>query len=230
MYNETMFSTINMAHSNYIIKSAINKDKNKIFILYTYSDSGSMFWLGFYFNSYKMTEIKQVTPCSDTKLIDIIYFIYINNYIFSCKSNSGIALNKLTDDSTEYVNAEIAASALRNLENQDYKGRQLRINLQAIDKNKPLKPNEDLWKAKNDIIYVKNNQSGDENLINSLRGLTEEQKLLLLYSINVLSMKRGNDGNSDFDKLLKNQSDEVLDAIIDLQNSVIDEYKAKNNI
>ena len=26
-------------------------------------------------------------------------------------------------------------------------------------------------------------------------------------------MKRGNDGNSDFDKLLKNQSDEVLDAI-----------------
>ena len=80
------------------------------------------------------------------------------------------------------------------------------------------------------IIYVKNNQSGDENLINSLRGLTEEQKLLLLYSINVLSMKRGNDGNSDFDKLLKNQSDEVLDAIIDLQNSVIDEYKAKNNI
>ena len=43
-------------------------------------------------------------------------------------------------------------------------------------------------------------------------------------------MKRGNDGNSDFDKLLKNQSDEVLDAIIDLQNSVIDEYKAKNNI
>ena len=130
----------------------------------------------------------------------------------------------------EYVNAEIAASALRNLENQDYKGRQLRINLQAIDKNKPLKPNEDLWKAKNDIIYVKNNQSGDENLINSLRGLTEEQKLLLLYSINVLSMKRGNDGNSDFDKLLKNQSDEVLDAIIDLQNSVIDEYKTKNYI
>ena len=43
-------------------------------------------------------------------------------------------------------------------------------------------------------------------------------------------MKRGNDGNSDFDKLLKNQSDEVLDAIIDLQNSVIDEYKARNNI
>ena len=42
-------------------------------------------------------------------------------------------------------------------------------------------------------------------------------------------MKRGNDGNSDFDKLLKNQSDEVLDAIIDLQNSVIDEYKAKIN-
>ena len=62
----------------------------------------------------------------------------------------------------EYVNAEIAASALRNLENQDYKGRQLRINLQAIDKNKPLKPNEDLWKAKNDI---KNSQSGDENFI-----------------------------------------------------------------
>ena len=43
-------------------------------------------------------------------------------------------------------------------------------------------------------------------------------------------MKRGNDGNSDFDGLLKNQSDEVLDAIIDLQNSVIDEYKARNNI
>ena len=43
-------------------------------------------------------------------------------------------------------------------------------------------------------------------------------------------MKIGNDGNSDFDKLLKNQSDEVLDAIIDLQNSVIDEYKTKNNI
>ena len=43
-------------------------------------------------------------------------------------------------------------------------------------------------------------------------------------------MKRGNDGNSDFDKLLKNQIEEVLDAINDLQNSVIDEYKAKNNI
>ena len=35
MYNETMLSTDKMAQSNYIIKSAINKDKDKIFILYT---------------------------------------------------------------------------------------------------------------------------------------------------------------------------------------------------
>ncbi len=26
-----------------------------------------------------------------------------------------------------------------------------------------------IWKAKNDIIFVKNNQSGDENLIHCLR-------------------------------------------------------------
>ena len=37
-----------------------------------------------------------------------------------------------------------------------------------------LKPNEDIWKAKNDIIFVKINQSGDENLIHCLRGDIEE--------------------------------------------------------
>ena len=126
----------------------------------------------------------------------------------------------------EYVNSEIAASALRNLKNQDYKGRQLRINLQ--DKDKPLMPNEDIWKARNDISYIKNNQTGDDNMSNTLMSLSDEQKLLLIYTINVLNMRTGNDGNNDFDRLLKNQNEEILDAIINLQNSMIEKYLSKN--
>ena len=56
---------------------------------------------------------------------------------------------------------------------------------------------------------------------NTLMSLSDEQKLLLIYTINVLNMRRGNDGNNDFDRLLENQNEEILDAIINLQNSMI---------
>ena len=124
----------------------------------------------------------------------------------------------------EYTDAEIATSALRNLKNIDYNGRQLRINIQDNDKSN-LNLSENLFKASKDISYIKENENENVNLSEVLKDISDEQKLLLLFTMkNIL-----NKNPDAFNKLLENQSDDVINAIIDLQNSFLEKYSQKIN-
>lgn len=119
----------------------------------------------------------------------------------------------------EYTDPEIASSALRNLKSVNYKGRTLRINIQ--DKEKSTAIAENIYKAGKDIIYVRNNENENINLSNVLKNMSDEQK----YFVLVTMMNVMNKNEKNFKENLKSQSDEVLDAILELQNSFIRDYK-----
>ena len=130
----------------------------------------------------------------------------------------------------EYENTEIAASALRNLNKIDYNGRQLRIGVPENNKGDVLSEEENL--IKKDITYIKetnviNNENGKNNFPNNkynfqniLLGLSDEQKFLLLFTMKTLHNK----DNKNFEKLLTKQNEETLNAIIALQNNIINKY------
>ena len=119
----------------------------------------------------------------------------------------------------EYIDAEIATSALRNLKNIDYNGRQLKINIQDNDKS-AMKITENQFKASKDISFIQESEEENVDLSTTLLELSNEQKLLLLYT-----MKNCMNKNVDsFNKLLENQSDDVLNSILNLQNSFLDQY------
>jgi len=133
----------------------------------------------------------------------------------------------------DYENEEIAESALRNLKNIDYNGRQLRIGVPDNNKADYLSEEENI--IKKDIIYIKenkqpNNENGKNNnnnpinknnLQNILLGLSDEQKFLLLYSMKILDTK----DSENFKKLLSKQNEETLNAILTLQNDIITRFK-----
>jgi RNA recognition motif-containing protein len=134
----------------------------------------------------------------------------------------------------EYENEEIAASALRNLDKLDYKGRQLRIG--PPDKNSGDILSEEEKLLKKDIAFIKessaikdekeknnvnNNKKNKYNLKNILMDLSDEQKFLLLFSMKTMNNK------DDFKNLLLNQNEDTLNAIIALQNDIISRYKDK---
>ena len=109
---------------------------------------------------------------------------------------------------------------MRNLKDIEYKSRTLRIKPQANDRFDNL--NEDIKKVDKDISFIKDDNFYNEiKLINILLGLVDKQKLLTLFLINNLCFK---DKNS-FNLLLENQSEETLDAIIALQEDIINKYK-----
>ena len=135
----------------------------------------------------------------------------------------------------EYESEEIAASALRNLDKLDYKGRQLRIG--PPDKNSADILSEEEKLLKKDITFIKessatkddkdknnnanSNKKNRYNLKNILMDLSDEQKFLLLFSMKTMNNK------DDFKNLLLNQNEDTLNAIIDLQNDIINRYKDK---
>ena len=136
----------------------------------------------------------------------------------------------------EYENAEIASSALRNLDKIDYKGRQLKIG--QPDKNNADILSEEDNLLKKDITFIKessaikdekeknnsnNNKKSKYNLKNILMDLSDEQKFLLLFSMKTINNK----DDERFNNLLMNQSDDTLDAIISLQKDIINRYKEK---
>ena len=137
----------------------------------------------------------------------------------------------------EYNNVEIAASALRNLDKIDYKGRQLKIG--QPDKNNADILSEEDNLLKKDITFIKessaikddqgknmgNNtkKNNKYNLKNILMDLSDEQKFLLLFSMKTINNK----DDERFNNLLMNQSDDTLDAIISLQKDIINRYKEK---
>ena len=109
---------------------------------------------------------------------------------------------------------------MRNLKDIEYKSRTLRIKPQANDRIDNL--NEDIKKVDKDISFIKDDNFYNEiKLSNTLLGLVDKQKLLTLFLINNLCFK---DKNS-FNLLLENQSEETLDAIIALQEDIINKYK-----
>jgi len=130
----------------------------------------------------------------------------------------------------DYDNTEIAASALRNLNKIDYNGRQLRIGVPENNKGDVLSEEENL--IKKDITYIKesnviNNENSKNNIANNknnfqniLLGLSDEQKFLLLYSMKTLHKK----DSDNFQKLLSKQNEETLNAILSLQNDIINKY------
>ena len=140
----------------------------------------------------------------------------------------------------EYEDAEIAASALRNLDKLDYKGRQLRIG--PPDKNSGEQLSEEENLLKKDITFIKesnavkaevgknnvnNIKKNKYNLNNILMDLSDEQKLLLLFSMKTLNNKDEMNKKEDFKNLLLNQSEDTLNAIISLQNDIISRYSDK---
>ena len=128
----------------------------------------------------------------------------------------------------DYCNTEIALSALRNLNKIDYNGRQLRIGVPEVNKADVLSEEHNL--IKNDITYIKednlqNNENrtknnNKNNFKNLLLGLSEEQKILLLYTMRTLKYKEPH----HFKKLLENQNDETLNAILAIQKDVISKF------
>ena len=132
----------------------------------------------------------------------------------------------------DYEDTEIAASALRNLNKIVYKDRQLRIGVPENNKGDVLSEEENL--IKKDITYIKEsnlannenqkNNNNKNNFQNILKGLSDEQKFLLLYSMKTLHNKDG----EKFQKLLANQNEETLNAILSLQNDVIERFNTIN--
>ena len=61
------------------------------------------------------------------------------------------------------------------------------------------------------------------NLKNILTDLSDEQKILLLYSMKIMNFQ----DDKNFQNLLLNQSEDTLDSIIALQNDVINRFKDK---
>ena len=119
-----------------------------------------------------------------------------------------------------YESIDVAESALRNLKDIEYKSRTLRIKPQANDRIDNL--NEDIKKVDKDISFIKDDNFYNEiKLSNTLLGLVDKQKLLTLFLFNNLCFKDKN----IFNLLLENQSEETLDAIIALQEDIINKYK-----
>ena len=130
----------------------------------------------------------------------------------------------------DYCNTEIALSALRNLNKIDYNGRQLRIGVPEVNKAEVLSEEHNL--TQKDISFIKdenpqnnenqksnNNKSNFQNL---LLGLSEEQKILLLYTMRTLKYKEP----GHFKKLLENQNNETLNAILAVQNDIISKFNS----
>lgn len=140
----------------------------------------------------------------------------------------------------DYCDEEIALSALRNLNKIDYNGRQLRIGVPENNKLDVLSEEQNL--IKKDITYLKENIENNEKVNNEnnvnlnqksnhkykfqniLLGLSDAQKILLLYSMKTIEGK----DPKNFDKLIENQNIETLDAILALQIDMINKL-SKNN-
>ena len=130
----------------------------------------------------------------------------------------------------DYSSEETALSALRNLNKMEYNGRLLRI---GPENNKTDLLSEEENIMQKDITYIreldnvensKTNSNSKNDFQNLLLGLSEEQKILLLYTMKTLY---GNDSNK-FKQLLENQNEETLNAVLAIQNDVINAYRNNN--
>ena len=124
--NETIaLNGFDYSNTNYLIKSSIGKDQNKIFIDYIYPVISTLFIIIFDFDLYQSNQFINVMECkTGTDLINIYYFNYINQFIFSCNSNNGVSLIRVTNDSI--------VNFLYDINNIDYSNCTHFINLDVI--------------------------------------------------------------------------------------------------
>ena len=96
--NETQIFERNEIKSNYIIKSNIGKEKNKILLQYTFPILTTMYIFTFDFDLYQSSDSKPLIDCMEgSNLINIKYFNYIDHFVCSCKNVNGISLIKITN-------------------------------------------------------------------------------------------------------------------------------------
>ena len=98
--NETSYSTIYLSKSETLFKSSnTNKDKGKIFACYSSGTYACVFC------DIKSNEVEVLygPNCLDeTKIITVDYFKHSNQYIYSCKTDSGIAFEIFNEDADSH--------------------------------------------------------------------------------------------------------------------------------
>lgn len=100
-----------------------------------------------------------------------------------------------------YKDCESRVSALKNLKNIDYNGRQLRINTAENEKN--ILVTEESIRNIKDIISLPHN-------FNSLHNLTKDQRNLIILTIKILNERN----QKEFEELLLNQDETILKDLI----------------
>ena len=96
--NETKIFERNEIESNYIIKSSIGKEKNKILLEYTYPELSTMYIFTFDFDLYQSSNLMPLMNCMErSNLNNIQYFNYIDHFVCSCKNVNGVSLIKITN-------------------------------------------------------------------------------------------------------------------------------------
>lgn len=105
-----------------------------------------------------------------------------------------------------YLDVYSRKSALKNLKNIEYNGRQLRINNADIDKN--LIHSEESFRSLKDLVFTNKDIPKDLNL------LRPEQKTLLLSTCRILQEKFP----TQFKSMLYNQNIEFLEDFLKLLN------------
>ena len=122
----------------------------------------------------------------------------------------------------EYNDKNIAASALKNLKNIDYKDRQLRIDTAKNDADM-YNFNYETIKLKNDMTFLKKEKE-PTTYKDSFSLLTHDQRIILFdYLICMQNIRK-----EEFLKLLENQSEQFLKAFIEFQENHLKEL-GKNN-
>lgn len=153
----------------------------------------------------------------DQSLMDTLSMVGpVNNFRIVLDENTGKSKGY---GFCEYRDAETAASALRNLKDIDYNGRQLRINFAENDKH-GLKNLNDI---KNKDFYFINDPPEENKLGDYLLSLNDEQRLLLFATLKGLHDKQA----SSLKNLLFDQSEEFLISLKEVQNQFINKYNVK---
>jgi RNA recognition motif-containing protein len=122
----------------------------------------------------------------------------------------------------EYRDPEIAASALRNLKSIDYNGRQLRINTAENDKTGLILTDE-MIKSSRDIAFIKESDNHEYKFSDVLKNLSDEQKMLMLFSLKCLNEKDAN----NLKVCLMNQSEEFLNSLLEMQVDYFKKFGGK---
>lgn len=112
-----------------------------------------------------------------------------------------------------YKDIESRISALKNLKNIDYSGRQLRINTAENERN--ILVTEDAIRSYRDLAFI--------NEFDSFDSLNNDQKGLLFAVCKILYDKNP----SDFEKLLMNQDEGFLSEFLAYQTQMINKIHNK---